>query len=400
MLFKYKAIKDGKYVVDRIQADSQDAVLRFLKTSDYFPVSIWRADVWAPSLVSIFLKRISFNDIVDLTRQLAIMLDAGLTIIDSLDILKKQVSKPALFNLLDNLDKEIKSGRNFSSALSLYPQYFSSLYISLVRSGEASGKLSEILLRLSDNLEKTRTFRGKLKSTLIYPAFIIMGMFVVAFIMLTFVVPRLLELYKEFGAELPFATKLLLFISSIFTKYWIYLIIGIFTGVSLLVRYFKTVSGRFYIDSLLLNLPVIGNVFKMAALVDSTRTLSILVSSGVSLLESLSIVINTSTNIVYKIAFEKIKKQVEKGMSLGSAMKHAEIFPPILVQMTLVGEQTGHMDDTLLRVSKYFELDSELAIKSMTTLIEPLILLVLGLGVGFLVFAIITPIYSLTSSLK
>ncbi|MBI4226635.1 type II secretion system F family protein [Candidatus Roizmanbacteria bacterium] len=400
MLFKFKAIKEGKLVVDKIQADSQEAVLRFLKTGDYFPISIWRVDLPTTTLFSFLFKRVSFNDVVDLTRQLAIMLDAGLTLIDALDILKKQITKPNLLNVLENLDKEIRAGRNFSSALSLYPQYFSGLYISLVKSGEASGKLSDILIRLSDNLEKERAFRGKLRGALIYPAFIIVGMVVVAFVMITFVIPKLLELYKEFNTELPFSTKALLFISSFFSKYWLILIVGFATLVIALVNYFNTKSGKLRLDSFLLRLPVIGNVFKMAALVDATRTLSILVSSGVSLMEALSIIIETSSNLIYKNAFEKIKKHVEKGVSLGIAMKQSGIFPPILVQMTLVGEQTGHLDETLFRVSRYFELDSELAIKAMTTLIEPTILIVIGTGVGFLVFSIITPIYSLTSSLK
>src|SRR3989338_3408670 len=359
MLFKYKAVKDGNVVVNQIHAESQEAVLSFLKTSDYFPIAIWRLDFPTSKFINLLISRVTFNDIVDFTRQLAIMLDAGLTLIDSIDILRKQVKNPALVSLLENLDKEIRSGKTFSTALSLYPQYFPRLYISLVKSGEVSGKLSEILIRLSDNLEKERTFRGKLRGALIYPAFIIVGMIIAGFIMITFVVPKLLELYKAFRIELPFSTKVLLFVSNFF-----------------------------------------GKLFKISALVDSTRTLSILVSSGVPLMEALSIITDSSSSLIYKKAFENIKNQVELGLSLGMAMKQAEIFPSILVQMTLVGEQTGHLDNTLFRVSNYFETDSELAIKALTTLIEPIILVILGIGVGFLVFAIITPIYSLTSSFK
>ncbi|OGK17040.1 hypothetical protein A2774_01270 [Candidatus Roizmanbacteria bacterium RIFCSPHIGHO2_01_FULL_39_12c] len=399
MQFKYKAIKNGKTVVEKIQADSQEAVLRYLKTNNYFPIGIWKSDISSISAISLF-RRVGFSDIVDFTRQLAIMLDAGLTLIDALEILKKQVSKSSFLEVLENLDKEIKSGRNFSSSLALYPQYFSSLYVSLVKSGEATGKLSDILMKLSQNLEKERIFKGKLKASLVYPAFIILGMFVVAFIMMTFVVPKLLDLYKDFDAELPFSTKILIFISTILSKYWIFIVLIMGVAGLILYRYFKSGYGKLRLDTFLLRLPVLGNVIKMAALVDATRTLSILSSSGVSLLETLNIVVETSANLVYKLAFAKIKKQVEKGVTLGAAMKQTEIFPPILVQMTMIGEQTGHMDETLLRVSRYFESDSAIAIKAMTTLIEPLILVILGIGVSFLVFAIITPIYSLTATLK
>lgn len=399
MQYKYKAIKDGKLITNKIQADSEEGVLRFLKTNNYFPVTVSRADIVVIPFTD-FFQRINFNDVVDFTRQLAIMLDAGLTLIDALEILKKQITKKSLINLLDSLDKEIKSGKNFSSALSQYPQYFSSLYVSLIKSGEATGKLSEILLKLSENLEKARNFRGKLKGALIYPAFIIVGMIVVAFIMMTFVVPKLLDLYKDFGAQLPLSTRILLFISTFTANYWPLIIVVVGIGSYLITRYINTAAGKYQLDSFMLKIPVIGNVVRMAALVDSTRTLSILASSGVSLLETLNIVVETSPNIIFKSAFEKIKKQVEKGVSLGMAMKQSEIFPPILVQMTIIGEQTGHLDETLIRVSRYFESDSELAIKAMTTLIEPLILVILGVGVGFLVFAIITPIYTLTTSLK
>ncbi|MBI4008960.1 type II secretion system F family protein [Candidatus Roizmanbacteria bacterium] len=400
MLFKYKAIKDEKVVDAQIHAENQEAVLRFLKTSNYFPVSIRRLDSPASSLVDFFVNRITFNDIVDFTRQLAIMLNAGLTLIDAIDILKKQTKKQSVLAMLENLDKEIRGGSNFSTALKNYPQYFSGLYIALVKAGEASGKLSDILIKLSDNLEKERTFRAKLRGALIYPALIIVGMVIVAFIMITFVVPRLLELYKDFGAELPLSTKILIAVSTIFSRFWPIIIAITFVAGFLARKYFSTPDGKQFIDRLVLKIPVIGNVIKMAVLVDTTRTLSILISSGVSLLEGLNIIIETSTNVVYGKAFESIKKQVEKGISLGSAMKQTEVFPPILVQMTLVGEQTGHLDDTLARVSSYFETESELAIKAMTTLIEPLILVVLGIGVGFLVFSIITPIYNLTASFK
>lgn len=400
MFFKYKAIKEGKLIIDKIQADSEASVLRYLKTSDYFPISIRKTEISSFTLPTVF-KKISFTDIVDLTRQLSIMLDAGLTLVDALDILKKQITKPSLADLIENIDKEIRSGRNFSSALQMYPQYFSGLYISLIKAGEASGKLGDILIRLSDNLEKQRTFQGKIKGALVYPAFIIASMFVVGFIMITFVVPKLLELYKDFGVDkLPWSTNMLIIISSFFSKYWIFLLGLIFGIIALVYKYLQSSAGKFQIDSLLLKVPVIGNIIKMSTLVDATRTLSILVSSGVSLLDGLSIVIDTANNAVYKKAFIKIKSQVEKGISLGQTLKQAEIFPPIFVQMTLVGEQTGHLDDTLMRVSKYFESDSEIAIKAMTSLIEPIILVVLGVGVGFLVFAIITPIYNLTSSLK
>lgn len=400
MYFRYRALKKNKIISGKIEANSQNDVVEYLKANNLFPVEIKKYEVTGTPILGFILDRISFTDIVDLTRQLAIMLNAGLTLIDSFEIIKKQLTKVSLLKIIEDIDKEVRGGKSFSSALLKYPQYFSSLYISLVRAGETSGKLSEILLKLAENLEKEREFRGKIKGALIYPIVVIVAMVSVMFIMITFVIPQLLNLYKEFNIELPLPTKILIVVSSFSVRFWPFIIAGVFFGTAGLRRYFKTKAGKRVLDRLTLKTPIFGSVIKMSALVDSTRTLAILIGSGVSILDSLEIIIDTSSNIIYQDAFKSIYKQVEKGVSLGTAMEVENIFPPILVQMTTVGEQTGHLNDTLARISHYFEMESELAVKALTTMIEPLILVLLGLGVGFLVISVITPIYNLTSSFK
>ena len=400
MLFKYKAVKDGKVVVNQIQAENDEAVLRFLKTSDYFPVSVKRIDKPGLTLFEYLFKRVSFGDVVNLTRQLAIMLNAGLTLVDSLDILKKQSSKPAVKDIIEKLDKEIRGGNRLSSALAFYPQYFSSIYIALVRSGEASGKLSDIFLKLADNMEKEREFRGKLTTAMVYPAIVVVAMLAVMFIMISFVVPKLLDIYKDFEIDLPFYTQMLILVSSFFNKFWPIILVVVGGLLFASQSYLKTKTGKYFLDSRIIKTPVIGNVIKMSVLVDATRTLATLIAAGVSMLEGLTIIEETSRNVVYQDTFKKVREQVEKGVSLGQAMKQSDVFPPILVQMTQVGEQTGHLDETLSRISKYFEIESEMAMKTLTTLIEPTILLVLGVAVAFLVMAVITPLYTLTSAFQ
>lgn len=400
MQYTFRAIKDNIIVSKKITADSEKAVVKYLRENGYFPVEIKAQGGSGISIFDEFFDKISFNDVVDFTRQIAIMLNAGLTLVDSFSILKKQVAKPAIQKLLTDIDSEIKSGNTFSYALKKYPQYFPNLYIALIKSGEASGKLGEILLKLAENLEKEREFKGKLKGALTYPALVVVAMIIVMFIMVTFVIPKLLGLYKDFKVELPLSTQILIAVSNFCTQFWPAIILGSFFGFIFLQRYFKTPVGRLMVDKLMFKMPVVSNVIKISALVNATRTLSILIGSGVSILEALSIIIDTTDNVIYQKAFKNILKQVEKGQSLGSALDQEGIFPPILVQMALVGEQTGHLDDTLMRLSKYFEMESELAIKAVTTLIEPAILVFLGVGVGFLVMSVITPIYNLTSSFK
>ena len=400
MLFEYKALKKGKTVIKKIDASSVASVIDYLQKNEYFPISVEEVKDDNFAFLSIITNNLDFNDVVDFTRQVALMLNAGLTLIDSLEILKKQTNKIILKKMINEISIKIKGGASFSSALLDYSKTFSKLYISLVKSGEASGKLGEILLRLADNLEKEREFKSKLKGALVYPAIVIIGMFVVMFIMVTFVLPKLLGLYKDFNVELPLSTKILIAVSNFSTQFWPLVLVLIFVASYFIKKYLATKVGKNNFDQFALKLPVFGKIISISALVESTRTLAILIASGISILDALSIVVDATENVVYQQAFLTVSHKVEKGLSMGTAFEQEEIFPPILVQMTQVGEQTGKLDDTLFRLSKYFEMQSEMATKTMTTLIEPAILVVLGVGVGFLVMSVITPIYNLTNSFK
>jgi len=328
------------------------------------------------------------------------MLNAGLTLVDCFSILEKQTTKVGMISVIQSIQKDIMSGSTFSSTLQKYPDYFPNLYIALVKSGEASGKLSDILLRLADNLEKQREFQAKIKGAMTYPVVVFTGMIGIMLIMMTFVVPKLLNLYKDFNIDLPITTKILIVVSNFLQQFWPLLIVAGVVASRFIQRYFKTEKGKLALDTILLKLPIFGKVVSISSLVDSTRTLSILIGSGVSILDTLSIIIETTGNSLYRNAFKNILKEVEKGVALGNAFNNEGLFPPILVQMITVGETTGKLDDTMRRISHYFDLESEESIKTMTTLIEPLILVVLGVGVGFLVLSVITPIYNLTSAFK
>ena len=400
MFFQYKALKDGKTIVKKIEAASSEEVIDYLQKNGYFPISVEKVKEFSLSFLNNLTQRVDFNDIVNFTRQIAIMLNAGLTLIDSLEILNKQTTKLPLKKMIDAIGAKIKGGSSFSVALRDYKSNFSNLYIALVRSGEASGKLGEILLRLADNLEKEREFKSKLKGALVYPIIIVISMFIVMFIMITFVLPKLLALYKDFNVELPLSTQILIGVSKLSTKFWPFVLVLIVVGLYFAKKFLSTKAGKKSFDQFVLKLPVFGNIISISALVESTRTLAILISAGISILDALSIVVDSTDNSVFQQAFLTVSQKVEKGQSMGVALEQERIFPPILVQMNLVGEQTGNLDDTLLRLSKYFEMESEMATKTMMTLIEPLILVFLGIGVGFLVMSVITPIYSLTNSFK
>lgn len=400
MKFKYRGIEKQKPTTGFFEAETQEQVVNHLKEKGITIVEITQEKKSFLAQYESTFSKVTFNDVVDFTRKIAMMLNAGLTIIDSLDILKKQTTKPAILQLMHQIDEDVRAGNALSAALSKHHEYFNNLYISLVKAGEASGKLDEILLKLADNLDKQREFRGKVKGALVYPAIIVVAMLMVMFVMITFVIPKLLNLYKDFNIDLPFTTRMIIVISDFFQKTWILLAFGIGGLVYAFQKWKRSPRGKLTIDTFMLKVPLVGKVMSVSALVDSTRTLSILIASGVSILEALEIVMGTTDNIVYQRAFEAVYSDVEKGKSFGQSLDDQHIFPPILVQMAGVGEQTGNLDDTLARISRYFELESEMAVKALTTLIEPAILVVLGVFVGFLVMSVITPIYNLTSSFQ
>jgi len=339
---------------------------------------------------------ISKDDIVNMTRQLATMITAGLPLANALSILVSQ-SNIELSKVMATILQEVEGGSTFAKALSKYPKYFSRLYIHLVEAGETGGVLDQVLDRLAVNLEKDKEFRAKTKGALIYPAIVMAAMLVVAVVMMVFVIPNLTAMYTDFGAELPVATKILMSMSNFMVKAWwlIFLVAGV--AVIFLKRWIKTEAGQRAYDKFLLKIPVISSLQQKIMLTEFTRTMSLLLGAGISLLRGLDIVSQSSSNIIYREALEDVTKKVEKGIMMSQALSTYDVFPPILHQMANVGEQTGKLDDVLGKLSSYFESESEHAVKNLTAAIEPAIMVVLGLGVGAMVIAIIMPIYSLTS---
>ncbi|MBM3282796.1 type II secretion system F family protein [Candidatus Gottesmanbacteria bacterium] len=340
---------------------------------------------------------ISQNDLVHFTRQLSSMVTAGLTLIEALAILRQQLTKPSIIKLINQIEDDVRGGKAFYEALEKYPNIFPPAYLALVRAGEASGKLDALLLRLADNLEKSRDFRNKIRGILIYPIIVITGISLVATIVITVVIPKLTSLYKEFDIELPLPTQILISLSLFLVKFWWLLIILAFLTVFVILRWKQTNTGQHIFAAVALKLPVFGQLVAQSTIVETTRTLAILIDGGVPILTALEIAYGATGNILFKEAFSQAAKQVEKGFPLSEPLLNNPLFPPILGQMVAVGEQTGKQADSLSKVSTYFETEAEQAIRNLTTMIEPLIMVILGLGVAFLVIAVLVPIYSLTS---
>lgn len=401
-IFQYKARNSGGTIVSGlVDAPSQDVAVRLLHDKALFVVSIHaQATTFSLAAIKQVVKRVGFGDIVNFTRQLSTMVVAGLSLPESLTILRTQTTNEVFADVLLDVEHQIVSGGNLADVLSKYPAYFPATYIALIRAGESSGTLDQVLSRLADSMESQRDFRGKVSGAMIYPVIIFVGMIGVVFVMMTVVVPKLTDLYRDMNIELPWTTRALMGTSSFFVHFWWMVILA---GIGLVVgyrRWHATSVGEHVIDALVLKVPLFGELQKKIILVEFTQTLGMLISSGIHILEGLTILKNSLGNVLFRDAIGEISKKIEKGFPLGDTFAQYPVFPPIVSQMMKVGEETGKLDDTLFKLSKYFQTESENMVKGLTAALEPIIMVVLGLGVGFIVISVITPIYNLTSQIK
>lgn len=396
-IFKYLVKnKQGENIKGKVEAASRIQAVSTLMGRDLFVIDVVPLGQQNGPLGGLLQNKVKFEDLVNFTRQLSTMINAGLPLATALSILEEQ-GKSEMAKLTGNLLKDVEGGLSFSAALDKYRNIFSRIYVQLVKAGEVGGVLDNVLDRLAITMEKEKDFRAKTRGAMVYPVIIILAMLAVVVVMMVAVIPKLTEMYQDFGAELPAATRVLMSVSNFFVNSWWFLAL-LLAGVVAALRVFKkTPQGEKAIDGFFLRMPIIGVLKQKVVLTDFTRTLSLLLGAGVSLLEALDIVASAISSAVYREQLQEVNKQVEKGVTLSNAISSYENFPPILHQMIAVGEETGKLDEILAKISEYFEKESEYAIKNLTTAIEPMIMILLGIGVGFIVIAIIMPIYSLTS---
>ncbi len=395
-IYQYKGkTKKNETIVGKIEANDVHEASAALRERGLFVVSVTQ---YEESSILRLLKfsRVSETDVVNFTRQLSTMITAGLPLTDALVILQTQ-SPPAMQKIIDVIRRDVEGGSTLAKSLEKHPKIFTRVYVALIRAGESAGVLDKVLARLADTLEKQKEFKSKTKGALIYPGIVMIAMGVVGFIMMVFVIPKLTAMYKDFGAQLPVPTLILISVSNFVSQFWYLVILGVIGGVFAFRAYQKTPQGKLKIDNFRLTMPIFGPIITKTTLVEMTRTLALLISAGISLLTALEIVLGAMDNQVFRNALEKVSKAVEKGQSFSAALARGPEFPILMNQMVSVGEETGKLDEVLLKLSAYFESESETAVKGLTTAMEPLIMIVLGIGVGFLIIAIIMPIYNLTN---
>jgi len=340
--------------------------------------------------------KVSEKDVTLFTRQLATMMKAGVPLLQSFDIVGKGHSNPAVARLLMELKTEVETGSSLAAAFRKYPLYFDNLFCNLIQAGEAAGILETLLDRLAVYKEKTLAIKSKIKSALFYPIAIIIVAFVITAVIMIFVIPAFKQVFTSFGAELPAPTLFVMAISDIFVRYW-YLIFGGIGGAvyAFLYMWKRSLPVQIAMDRLMLKLPVFGHLVRISTIARWTRTLSTMFAAGVPLVEALDSVGGASGNYVYTMATKQIQREVSTGGSLTSAMTNSGVFPNMVLQMVSIGEESGALDGMLGKTADFFEAEVDDAVEALSSLMEPMIMVVLGTLIGGMVIAMYLPIFKI-----
>ncbi len=345
-------------------------------------------------------NHVSYKDLVIFSRQLSTLVGARVPILQGLRILESQIDSKGLVQVIRNLIASIESGQSLSLAMSKHPDVFGNVYVSLVRSGEAAGTVGESLSYLADQLEKDYDLRSKVKSAVTYPAFVLSALVVVGVLMFKFVLPKLVEVLKEQEAELPLISKILISFTDWFQVYWWMVLLGLVGGVLLLRWYIFSASGRYMWDQLKIHLPIIGPLLQKIYMARFARNLATLVSGGIPIIQALKIIGDVINNVVYRDIMTITAEQVTNGKSIGDSLSKFEEFPPLVTQMVRVGEQTAELDNILTKLASFYEKEVDSQISTLSSLLEPVIMVILGGAVGLLVAGVLLPIYNLASSVS
>ncbi len=406
-VYEYTALNDkGKKLKGIIDAQSTVAARQKLRESNIYLTDLQetsgaKKDSPLKQPLGGLFRKVGSREVTVMTRQLATLLGAGLPLVQSLATLIAQTSHPQLKTILSQIKEEVNEGSSFSQTMTHYPQVFPAFYLNMVRAGEASGTLHLVLERLADFSEKQQALKGRVRAALAYPLFMFLIGSVVLFFLVTFVVPNVTRIFDEMHQTLPLITIVLIGVSRFLETFW-WLIVAGLIGAFVGLKYFlsKTQKGRTLLDRTLLALPIVGQMNRKIAVARFSRTLGTLLESGVPLLASLEIVRNIVGNSLISDAIQKAGNDVREGQSLSAPLARSGLFPALSVEMISVGEQSGNLEPMLYRIAEAYEKEVESSITMLTSLLEPIMILVMGLAVGFIVVSILLPIFEMNQLVR
>jgi type IV pilus assembly protein PilC len=395
--------KQGKVLEGSLEADSTTLVANKLRQMGYVPLAIdkkagggLKKDLTIPG----FGNKVKLKDLAVFNRQFATMINSGLSLLRSLNILAEQTESKVLAGVITEVRQDVEKGSSLSQAMARHPKCFNRLYIAMVRAGETGGVLDQTLLQLADTLEKQVELKHKVKSAMTYPVAVLALVLMIVAGMLLFIVPMFKDLYAELGGTLPFPTRILLLVSSVMVKAFPIFIVLMAVSIFVFKKWIETDKGRAIFDAFKLKVPVFGKLVHKTALTRFSRTLASLLRSGVPILESLEITADTVGNTVAAKAVKDVQEGVKQGEPIAKRMAEHAIFPPMVVQMLAVGEETGAVDTMLDKMGEFYEQEVEATVAALTSLLEPALIVVLGGAVGGMVVSLYMPMFNIIKLIK
>ena len=396
--------KDGKLIKGSLEAESTTLVVNKLRQMGYVPIAIEKARAVSVKkdfhIPGVGKSKVKIKEVSVFSRQFATMINAGLTLLRSLQILAAQTSNKVFAAVIDDVRQDVESGSSLSQALARHPKQFNRLYVSMVRAGEVGGVLDSVLLQLASTIEKQVELRGKIKSAMTYPIAVLSMVLLILAAMLLFIVPLFKGMYKSLGGTLPLPTRILLTVSKLFVTWLPVILVAVVLLVIGLKRLIRTEKGRAVWDAFKLRIPVFGLLVHKTALARFSHTLSVLLHSGVPVLECLDITSDTVGNEVMARAIRDVRTGVTQGESIAKPLENHPVFPPMIVQMMAVGEETGAIDDLLEKIGTFYDQEIEATVDALTSLLEPLLIAVLGGAVGAMVIALYMPMFNIIKLVK
>jgi type II secretory pathway component PulF len=401
-IFRYKARdKYGALFIGTFETNGKEAVAGHLDSLGYIPVSI-EEEKPGISLAELFpqFETISAEELIIFSRQLATLISAGIPFMASFTALEEQTENPKLKKIINQVRRDVEGGSTFADALAKHPKVFSSLYVSMVKAGETGGVLDEILNRLAILAEHEAETRARIKAATRYPKIVVVALLVAFGILVSFVIPKFAALYANFNAELPLPTRIMIGINTAVHRYGLAILAGIVLAAFGFRKYINTPVGRLWWDGFKLKVPIFGTIFMKTALSRFARVFGTLTRSGLPILQTLEIVSETVGNVIIARIVDNIRDSARQGRGIIQPMQVSKIFPPIVIQMVAVGEESGKMEEMLMKVSEYYDRDVDYAIKNLSSSLEPFLLVVIGGVILFLALAIFLPWWNLINVLR
>jgi len=396
--YSYRARNGNHLTSGTVEAENTTEASSRLREQGFTILSLSQSPTAGHFHLSLKRHHVPFKEKIIFTRQLSVMIRAGLPIVKALEALERQSESQYFKEIIRDLATQIKGGKTLSKVMARYPQVFPEVYIAVVKAGEETGQLADVLLTLADQQEKDADLIGKIKSAMIYPAVILCALIGVAFLVIFFVLPNLQSIFADSGQKLPILTRILLGTSTLMRHYFLVFVVMVVAAVIGVRYWISRPSGRSIYDRLKISLPIFGPLTKKVYMARFSRTLSMLIKASLPILSSIKIVRKTINNSHYDDSFDRVERAVESGKSLSAALDKEKLFPAMVSQLTNLGEESGSLDKVLLEVADFYDKEVDAVSRNLSALLEPLLLIIMGIGVGFVVAAVLGPIYGLVQN--